>query len=265
MPPGTWFHLARVVFSPKRLSRLHSHDFPEIFWIESGEAWHEINGTLEKLSPGDIIFIRSSDHHRFRTVNADGFIMVNLAFPAPLLKDLQRRHEEIAALYTAAPFPAHRRLASPRRRELAEEMRRLAHSPGSRMAIERSLLEIYLSVTEAAAPAAPLPDWLARACLALERPENFIPGVPAFVRLCGRSPEYVSRSCRNLLGQSPTELVNTIRLNHAARELRLGTRSILEIALESGFGNLAHFYELFHKAHGTTPRRYRLEHQRTVS
>ncbi len=43
----------------------HDHDFAEIFWFEEGEGWHLINGHKEKLSKGDMVFMRPLDAHTF--------------------------------------------------------------------------------------------------------------------------------------------------------------------------------------------------------
>lgn len=264
--PGEWFHLARVDVTPSRLSRLHTHDFPEIFWIERGQGVHEINAEEKNLFAGDLIFIRPSDRHRLRAADASGFTLVNLAFPSRLLTDLTDRHAEIRSLHASGPeLPNRSRLSAPQIQYLREEVRRLSFADRRRMPCERFLLGLYgmvLSEPESVSPA--LPDWLERACAAIHRPENFSGGVPSFVKLCGRSPEYVARSCRKLLGQSPTEYLNRIRMEHAARELRLGSKPIMEICLECGFENLAHFYSLFRAAYAQSPRRYRVSHQQTV-
>jgi AraC family cel operon transcriptional repressor len=264
--PGEWFHLARVDISPARLSRLHTHDFPEIFWIEKGHGLHEINGAEKELSCGDLIFIRASDRHCLRAADPAGFTLVNLAFPARLLADLVQRHAEIRALQAGrASLPEQRQISPLQIQHLRDEVRRLASAGRRRMPCERFLLGLYgMASAETEHPATALPSWLERALAAIERPENFAAGVPGFVKRCGRSAEYVARTCRKLLGQSPTELINRARMEHAARELRLGSKPIMDICLECGFENLAHFYALFRAAHGQTPRRYRLSHQQTV-
>jgi AraC family cel operon transcriptional repressor len=164
-------------------------------------------------------------------------------------------------------MPKKLKLSTSQIRVLDEEVRSLASGPATRMAIERFLLGAYLLGTSSPASehSEEMPIWLARACQIINRPEHSAEGVSAFVRLCGRSPEHVARTCRSLMGKSPTDVVNAARLAHAARELRMGSKAILEIALECGFNNLAHFYELFGVSHGTTPRRYRLECQRGVA
>ncbi|AHF92039.1 AraC family transcriptional regulator [Opitutaceae bacterium TAV5] len=280
-----WFHLARIRFFSGRLSKMHTHDFPELFFVEEGSGLHEINGQNKKLFHGDLVFVRAKDCHRLETRNErndEGFVLINLAFSPALLRDLSRRTPEISML-----FPAHDKLPvrwqlSPTQAEwFREEVRHLADGGRRRLPVEFFLLGIALQLSSRAAdplmmarPAtarddiapfsAPLPDWLAHACTEIGRPENFARGVPAFVKLAGRGPEHVARTCRALLGQSPTELVNRIRIGHAARELRLGEKPVTEIALECGFGNLAHFYDLFRAAHGQTPLRYRRAHQHAM-
>jgi AraC family cel operon transcriptional repressor len=54
-------------------------------------------------------------------------------------------------------------------------------------------------------------------------------------------------------------------MEFAARELRVTSRPIADIALDCGLNNLSHFYSLFRSAHGQTPRAYRLAHHRIVA
>jgi AraC family cel operon transcriptional repressor len=71
----------------------------------------------------------------------------------------------------------------------------------------------------------------------------------------------VNASLQRLHGITATEAVNAARMDFATRELRTGTKKILEICFDCGFENLAHFYRIFKAATGTTPRAYRQNHQ----
>ena len=56
---------------------------------------------------------------------------------------------------------------------------------------------------------------------------------------------------------SPMEYLTTLRLAKA-RELLMSTqKSILEIAVETGFGNSSYFGKLFKQQHHMTPKQYR--------
>jgi len=97
------------------------------------------------------------------------------------------------------------------------------------------------------------------------RPEVFACGAPGFVRAAGRSAEHVARTVRAVFGVTPSDYVNRVRMDYAARELRITTRPIAEIALDCGLNNLSHFYGLFRRSQGETPRAHRIAHYRSVA
>ena len=147
------------------------------------------------------------------------------------------------------------------RRQLAP----LASPTVSRLALDHFLLGLPLLLRPSVNPLLPpMPDWLQRACEQIQRPELFALGAPGLVKAAGRSAEHVARTVRAVLGQTPSDYVNRIRMEHAARELRVSNRPIAEICLECGLSNLSHFYALFRAAHGRSPLIYRQEHQRAV-
>ena len=73
----------------------------------------------------------------------------------------------------------------------------------------------------------------------------------------GRHPVYVSASFRRAYGETISDFVRRLRVEHARRELARGALPIAEIALQSGFANQSHFTRAFRKAHGVTPAAYR--------
>jgi AraC family transcriptional regulator len=75
------------------------------------------------------------------------------------------------------------------------------------------------------------------------------------------SPFYFARLFRKATGFSPHGYVSDRRIQEAKRELKLGRSSLLEIALETGFGSQANFIRVFRKACGVTPGQYRAMHR----
>ena len=262
--PDEWYHLARFRFLPNRKAFLHTHDFPEIFWIEMGRARHLINGRDKKLDPGDLIFVRAPDQHVLAPLDNDGFMLVNLAFSPKVLADLLARHNDDLAPFhdRSPPLPARMRLSAMQVKILTAEITVLARASRRRLALERFLLGLYSSFQPAPDTESELiPDWLAVAFERIQQVSYFSEGAAGLVRASGRSPEHVARVMRARLGCTPSDYVNRVRMEHAARELKLSSRSIADIALECGIRDLSHFYGLFHAAFSPTPRRYRLGHQ----
>ncbi len=94
--------------------------------------------------------------------------------------------------------------------------------------------------------------------------KHFAEGLPALYQLSTKSPEHIGRSIKRYWGLTPTEWVNSFRLQYAAHLLYTTDTEILDIAMESGFDNLSHFYHLFKRKYTLTPAQYRKTVQRTV-
>lgn len=78
------FHVSRI---SSRDVQLHSHEFIELVYIYSGEAYHEIDGIKYKTQKGNMLFINYGSNHK---IYADSkFVYYNILFtPAFLSKEL---------------------------------------------------------------------------------------------------------------------------------------------------------------------------------
>lgn len=74
-------------------------------------------------------------------------------------------------------------------------------------------------------------------------------------------PDYLRRLFRQSTGETPTEYLTRLRLNHACTLLsrRGSAMPVREIALLSGFYDADYFSRLFRRAMGRSPRAYRGE------
>lgn len=76
----------------------------------------------------------------------------------------------------------------------------------------------------------------------------------------GKSRSYLSRRFHFETGEPIHQYLNTLRLRKACELLLHSTRSIRDIALESGFSDVTYFISAFKKGIGETPLRYRKNH-----
>jgi len=80
-------------------------------------------------------------------------------------------------------------------------------------------------------------------------------------RHVGLHPNYAMTLFQRTFGATLVRYITQHRLSHAQRLLVTTEDLILSIALDSGFGSLSRFNEVFRQASGCTPREYRRLHR----
>ncbi len=251
----------RISCERGRLLPLHSHDYPEVFWIDQGSCMHHINGTGETLQTGDLVCVRPGDVHQLSAIARNRFIMSNVEREPSVVKSLCERHPGRAGnlLACPGPMPASRHLSEVALSHLALLAENLASARNDSFHLEGFLLDLLRLLEPTRPDGLPTnaPDWLADAWIKAHETEVFSRGVSGFVACAGRSPEHVARVCRTVCGQTPTALIEKIRMKYAERELRLTSRPVTEIAMACGYETTAQFHRAFRRALKSTPLKYR--------
>jgi len=243
----------------------HAHDFHELFLIVEGSAVHQVNGERHPVRQGMLVLIRPADIHSYEADGNGICRFLNLAFSSSVLEDLTRYLEdpERTACLLGGDMPPSIQLspldADALRRKL-EGLALMQQTDKRRIRIHfrllladvlRLLLENSTQSTTFRLP------WLEKLVGTMHEKSHFNEGLPALVRLSGKSQPYLCRIFRAELGKTPSEFVNGIRLNYAANLLAHSDEAVLDIALDAGFGNLSHFHHLFRSVYGQTPGAYR--------
>jgi len=121
--------------------------------------------------------------------------------------------------------------------------------------------QVAASVAESV-PAASPPAWrdeqrVAAILRRIETDASATLGVGDMARDVAMSPYHFLRTFRRVAGMTPHQFVLRARLQDAAVQLRRSSRPVLDIALDSGFGDLSTFNRRFHATMGMTPTAYR--------
>lgn len=263
---GEFFHFARKSLGPGKPKFLHRHDFHEVFLITRGTIDHWLGDRTLRLERGNLAFIRPGDSHALQAVRGEQNEIINVAFRSDIAEHLGKRY----AAELQGKFFWHGRndpdtyhLSGPRFERAVNLSSELQVSRNSLAAIEEYLLALFTRVVEHDATVdKSVPGWLVAASAAAKRPEVFRQGAAGFVKAAGRGHEHVCRMARKHLGASPSAYVNKIRMEHAALMLAGSDRTISDISNECGIENLSYFYRVFQRQYGTTPRQYRMHHQK---
>lgn len=260
------FVLSRAELDTRRPPQLHSQDFHELIWVQNGIVrLHTYSGKRD-LSEGDVLFVSPDQFHGLQG-RGEAAIVVSLAIRPGVINAIGNRHEDLEGVgfwgTDAEPVVISRdmrQLAS-----LNQAALTLERSPRRKLYLEAFLLPFLVSMDrppEGIVHGAP--DWLHHACNAAQDPAVFRNGAAGLVAATGRAHAHVSRSMRRFLGQTPSDYVNKIRMDYAARQLAGTSDTLAEIAAECGLPNLSHFHKLFLATHNETPLRYRRARQRNL-
>lgn len=80
--------------------------------------------------------------------------------------------------------------------------------------------------------------------------------IASLSRMCGITPEYFRSIFRRAYGISPIKYINNLKISRAEELLKSNLYSITEVALMSGYNDLAHFSREFKKAYEMSPSVY---------
>jgi len=255
----------RYVVSDTEYFRPHYHDYFEVFLLLEGTAMHCINGTVRKLLPGSIVFIRPADVHDYYCDKGTSFSMLNITFTEKTFREMTVFLGEgfPAEKLSKASMPPEVRLTEHEFTRLIRKMTDIRAIDASDFATLKTSLRIFLFgiftkyFSDYEAWDDTMPEWLNRLCEEMKRNGNFTLGSARMQELGGKSREHISRCLKKHTGLTVSEFVNDLRLKFIANMLRNSNHSISDIIYESGFNNLCHASRLFKEQYGMTMREYR--------
>lgn len=254
-PHLPWARVARHRLAVGDASQSHTHDFAEWCWVESGGLLHDSARGRETLERGDLRLLRPGDQHGLAAIGGD-CILITASVPGPFFAELERRYRDTTSWPWAARGIAAMHLDDARLSALAVLVAGVPQGGQERCDAEWLVAGLLRCLRGGQSQGA-IPDWLEQAVARFGEPRRLAAGLPGLIRLCGRSPAHVSRAVRRAYACTATELVHRLRCQHAASELRLGTRPIATIAADCGYIHLGHFYRRFGAIFGCAPRAYR--------
>lgn len=245
----------------------HGHDFYELMFVRDGQGDHQVSGSSRQLTPGSLLLAGPTTTHSIRVPGGAPLTLFSIAVPTATwdgFTTLIGQADSFQPVGRGGLVAAQLHGYCQRECLLAfERLMNVARLP-SAAELVRFLLDTTGYLLEnrtspaggSARPEAPV--WLRRAVSAMTDIENLRAGVPGLVKLSCVTSQHLSRSVRRYYGQTPTELVNELRLRRAALLLRATSVPIGDVAYDCGFASLSYFYRVFARTFGRTPRSLRL-------
>ncbi|MBE7054903.1 MAG: helix-turn-helix domain-containing protein [Ruminococcaceae bacterium] len=247
-------------------SSLHMHDYYEFLLITSGNVSHFVNGTDITAHKGELFLIRPQDVHQLAIIE-DGGEYINMNFSQEQMDGLLLFFEDDALKKEIAEseFPPVRRLDDEKLRHAREKMLQTMYKESvpvteQTFVMKKRLFEIFANffvLQKRQEENKNIPEWLSNAVEQMKKKENFSKGISRMVEISGKSVEHLSRTMTKYYGFSPTNYINTLRIDYISSMLVYSTWPIIDIWLDAGFESASYVYRLFKERHGITPQQYR--------
>ena len=261
LPPN---HATDFHFWYKNVTKLHYHDYYEIFIITKGLTLHTLNDTVERLEKNCVGIIRPGEKHKFscvpnhksehicisiRTTEFSSlcelldtfFSSALLQTPAPLYFMLNEKEFDYL-LYLAQKIQA---LDKDSFKEKSEQLIKL---------MVFTLITIYkekLNFNKA------IPEWLKNFLEKLSTPDYFCRSLQELYPLSGYSHSTLNKFFQQYMGETMISYITKKKITYACNLLRTTNFSVLYISNLLAYESLAHFNRTFKKTTGTTPAAYR--------
>lgn len=251
----------------------HSHDYYEIFIVAMGTVPHMVNGIMQKLPAGSLVFIRPDDFHA-HMCNDENSAFINLTFTKETAKMLFAYlfDTDVSEKMLSCDIPPMVFLDKNNRENLVSQINELnterwQDKNALKIRMRTILVNIFSHFTSTFPKESDesVPHWLVELTTEMEKPENFTSGTERMIELSNKSREHLSRSFKKYYGLTVTEYVNGLRINYASNLLLNTNISIIDICFDCGFQSLSYFYRIFRQKNGITPSDFRVKYNSSFS
>ncbi|MCM3782368.1 AraC family transcriptional regulator [Neobacillus mesonae] len=250
----------------------HLHDLYELVYIHEGKGTFFIDHALYDKEPGDLFLIPGNTVHRSFPSPSEPIVSTAIFFAPSLVQtySLNDGYEPLKCFEivdkmkqykVVLPEPIKIRIEATihvMQNELVEKNSGYRHALW--LQLQNLLLELYRHpfANEASTPTTGFgPQWIQSSLQDINRNPVQCGGLSELAAKACVSPGHFSRVFKQLTGMNVTDYVNSKRLVQA-KELLISTDDTIEtIAQVCGFQGMRHFYQVFKKLTGVTPKTYR--------
>ena len=238
-----------------RLDTNHPFCQNKFYYLVEGTFRITIDGVAYIARPGDWFFIPAGVHHRYSN------------FPNEKMKKYWMHFDIYPSSNLLAPLNVTYRVnaaKSPRVRELFGEFTRLQNSRDlcDRLRVKAIILDLLAEYIRLAGSNTQV-EWDVRD----EEMRNVLSHIQENFRrqltteelaaVCHMHPTHFIRAFKTKMAQTPHQYITDVRMEYARGLLDRSDRTVVEIAEDAGFYDLAHFSRAFKRYFAMSPTQYR--------
>lgn len=234
---------------------LHQHDYYEYTIVLTGRYYQNVNGRKVLLERGEFVFLPiGSNHESFYEFGATRILNVGIKktffeeYFSPLLPSFFVASQSYALKNESMAY-IESVIASLnfRENEFNEFIEIVTFNVVNRL---RHYREKKVQDDT--------PQWLKNTIEEMHEIAMFNENaLENMIAITGKSQEYLTRATKRYYGKTPMQIINSIRINFAKKQLEITNYSITDIAFESGYSSPSLFVKKFKEATTLTPSEYR--------
>ena len=245
------FQLCEQSYSPNLYMPTHEHELPHFCAVVSGGCTYHGQGAGVEVAPSRIVLVPADRLHS-TLCSREGAHLFILSLSAEWAARLTP-----CSTYREAPSLVRSTAAEALMRRLYRELRQ--RDSASTLAITGLSIELIAETLRQSERAEErgLPRWLRQVRDLLDDRIQEPPTVEELALSADVHPAYLTRRFRRQFGCSLGDYVRGRRVAYAAMALASGNAPLVEIALEAGFCDQAHFSKVFKQSTGLTPSEFR--------
>lgn len=253
-PIRTFRFIVCNTLAPGYETQVKNRRYPVLFYMLNGSIEIEEEGRRIRLGTGDFYFLDMGTSQVYRNLSCENTYMNVIGFsfadPEIRIRDL--------GLPRQGNF-----LSVPVASGLFHKLHHcwMEQQPGYRMKVLALFFNILYHISVSDPCGAELPPEYHR----LQKVVRYIYdncfksdiSVEELCGICNYSPTYLRKLFVKFFQMPPTKYIRHIRMEFAKNMLVLSHKSISQVALETGYRDIAHFDRVFKKETGVTPLEYR--------
>lgn len=264
---------------------MHTHEFIEIAFVESGTGWHILGEEVRRCRPGSVFVINCEDAHMFSSDPEAPMQIYNLMF-RPGFFDMsllgRQSFADVAQHFLLRTFQydgfSHSLSVQfeeddlPTLRRLFDSMLKeyVSHNPGFEELIRAWTIELLVYIFRrlravelpSTAPPQIKTDILDGVFRHIQ--QNYIEPISLekLSMLAFLSPKYFSKLFKAHTGYTVTEYTQKLRIARACELLASTPDPIASVAAQTGYSDVKYFSRIFRRTMSMSPMEYRRQSQR---
>ncbi len=254
---------------------MHSHRFIEIAYIASGNGIHEIgDGYSSQIKKGDLVLLNSNVSHGFKSEDIGQLVVYNCIFDPSVLRFAINKSDDFINIVYSCLFGGEKQSAVSKPYILLndagavfpvinEMYTEYTEKPNGYEKInEANLIRLLVSIFRLQMSGRENSGGAYRHAIAesavryMNEYYNEKITVDMLASRAYLSAGYFHRIFKSVTGEAPIEYLQELRLQKAAELLSGSQSTVRQAAAAVGYSDMKHFYNIFYKKYGKTPKQY---------